>query len=181
MPPRRIWITGSSGAGKSTMARKIAVGLGLVHVELDALYHGPDWTPAEPDAFRAAVMQVVEGAGWVVDGNYRTALGGVVADRAELMLAIDLRVPVTMSRIIRRTVRRALTREELWNGNRERWRNFTRWDPEDNIIRWTWENRHRFHRLALEAERAGRAGGMPCIRLTSAAQVRRFVTYLTDG
>lgn len=82
------------------MARKIAVGLGLVHVELDALYHGPDWTPAEPDAFRAAVMQVVEGAGWVVDGNYRTALGGVVADRADLMLAIDLRVPVTMSRII---------------------------------------------------------------------------------
>lgn len=181
MPPQRIWITGSSGAGKTTLARTIAAELGVIHLELDALYHGPDWTPTEPEAFRAAVTQVVDRPGWVVDGNYRSALDGVVAERAHLVVVIDLPVPMTMARVIRRTVRRAVTRQTLWNGNRERWRNFTRWDPEENIIRWTWDNRHRYRRLALEAERAGQAGGLPCIRLTSPAQVRRFVRYLVSG
>lgn len=181
MPPQCIWIAGSSGAGKSTLARKIAAELGLPHLELDALYHGPDWEPAEPGEFREAVTQIVDRTGWVVDGNYRSALAGVVAQRAHLVVAIDLPVPITMARVIRRTVRRAVTRQTLWNGNRERLRNFTRWDPEENIIRWTWDNRHRYHRLALEAERAGQAGGPPCIRLTSPAQVRRFVRYLTSG
>ena len=43
-----------------------------------------------------------------------------------------------MQRVIWRTLRRAALREELWNGNRETWGHFTKWAPEDNIIRWTW-------------------------------------------
>ncbi len=127
------------------------------------------------------MLEVVAGPRWVVDGNYNGALGRTVADRAELRIAIDLSVPVTMSRVIRRTVRRAVTREELWNGNRGSLRNFTRWDPLENIIRWTWDNRHSYHEKALGAEKAWRAGGLPCVRLASPAQVRRFVDYLTPN
>ncbi|MDQ2845270.1 MAG: toxin [Actinomycetota bacterium] len=181
MPVSRIWITGSSGAGKTTMASEIDRRLQLPRLELDGLFHGPDWTPADPGVFRSAVLEVVAGPRWVVDGNYNGALGRTVADRAELRIAIDLSVPVTMSRVIRRTVRRAVTREELWNGNRGSLRNFTRWDPLENIIRWTWDNRHSYHEKALGAEKAWRAGGLPCVRLASPAQVRRFVDYLTPN
>ncbi len=31
-----------------------------------------------------------------------------------------------------------MTREQLWNGNREPLSNFYRWDPNRNIIRWAW-------------------------------------------
>jgi hypothetical protein len=51
---------------------------------------------------------------------------------------LDLPRGLVMRRVILRTVRRALTRERLWNGNREPLTNFYRMDPEKNIIRWAW-------------------------------------------
>jgi adenylate kinase family enzyme len=39
----RLVVVGTSGSGKTTMAAHLARALGVVHVELDALQHGPDW------------------------------------------------------------------------------------------------------------------------------------------
>ena len=41
---QKIVVAGPSGAGKSTIARKIAERLDIPYAELDAMYHGPDWT-----------------------------------------------------------------------------------------------------------------------------------------
>ena len=43
--PRRVLVAGTSGSGKSTLAARIADVLTVPHVEIDALFHGPDWTP----------------------------------------------------------------------------------------------------------------------------------------
>ncbi|NUT51332.1 MAG: AAA family ATPase, partial [Saccharothrix sp.] len=42
-PPRRVLVTGTSGSGKSTLARVVAEALGLSSVEMDSLFHGPQW------------------------------------------------------------------------------------------------------------------------------------------
>jgi hypothetical protein len=47
-----------------------------------------------------------------------------------------------MRRIIGRTLRRAISRAELWNGNREPWSNFFRADPERSVIAWSWTRHH---------------------------------------
>lgn len=172
-----MWITGSSGVGKTTLARQIAARWGLPHLELDGLFHGPNWTQSEPAEFRAAVQREIDRPSWVVDGNY-TVLGTMIPDRAELRIALDLPTAVTMLRLVRRTARRMITREVLWNGNREQPGSFLRWDPDKNLIRWAWDNRHKYHDQALSAERSWRAGGVPCVRLSSPGQVRRFVSYL---
>lgn len=41
-PARRILIGAASGAGKTTLARRIQARTGLPHTEIDALFHGPD-------------------------------------------------------------------------------------------------------------------------------------------
>lgn len=176
----RIWITGSSGVGKSTLAQSLSARLDVPYIELDALQHGPHWKQMDPNEFRTVVSEAVNQPDWIVDGNYSSVLGTIVAERADLRIALDLPTVQVMFRVVRRTLRRTLTRQELWNGNREPLATLTRWkDPLENIILWTWTNRAQYHRSALAAEQSGRSGGPACVRLTSPAQVRRFADYLS--
>jgi hypothetical protein len=117
---RRILVKGGSGAGKSTLARLLAERLGVPYIELDALHHGPNWTPTPAPQFQ----QIVEAAldddrGWVVDGNYDSKLGRIIVDRAELIVWLDLPLGTKLARLARRTASRWVHREVLWNGNRE--------------------------------------------------------------
>lgn len=111
---------GGSGAGKSTLARRLAATLSLPYIELDALHHGPNWRAASASELQAKVLDALDHArGWVVDGNYDSKLGTTVVDHAELIVWLDLALPTKLWRLARRTARRWLRREELWNGNRE--------------------------------------------------------------
>ena len=116
-------IASASGSGKTTLGRELARRLGVRFVELDALYHGPDWTEATPEELRERVEPLLAGDGWVVDGSYRSKLGDLVLERADTVVWLDLPRRVWLPRLLARTVRRIVRREELWGGNRETWRN----------------------------------------------------------
>jgi hypothetical protein len=47
-----------------------------------------------------------------------------------------------------------ITRAELWNGNREEWRNLRTLDPETNIVRWAWTQHSKYHERAVAEEGA---------------------------
>src|SRR3954449_806769 len=51
----RIVVIGCSGSGKTTLAMRIAAQLDLPHVELDGLFHGPNWVPVAPEVFVSRV------------------------------------------------------------------------------------------------------------------------------
>ena len=133
----RFVVVGTSGSGKTTVAAAIADRLGIPHVEIDGLFHQPDWQPTPDDELGAALSRATEGDGWVVDGNY-TRTRPVTWPRAETIVWLDYPKSLIMRRVTARTLRRVLTRQELWNGNREPWTNLYRLDPEQNIIRWAW-------------------------------------------
>ena len=118
---RRVLVVGSSGAGKTTFARELADRLALPHVELDAIFHQPDWQELPREEFRAAVSVRIAEPGWVVDGNYSKVQDLVLA-RADSLVWLDYSRAVVMRRIVPRTVTRVVRRQELWNGNREPWR-----------------------------------------------------------
>jgi adenylate kinase family enzyme len=117
---RRILVKGGSGAGKTTLGRKLAQQLGVPFVELDALHHGANWTAASAAELQARVRTELDDVrGWVVDGNYDRKLGRELIERAELIVWLDLPLPTKLWRLAHRTSRRWLSNEELWNGNRE--------------------------------------------------------------
>jgi adenylate kinase family enzyme len=116
---RRVVVLGVSGSGKSTVAARLSIWLNAPHVELDALYHGPNWTPPVPDDFRSAIVDVARSDAWVIDGNYVDTAAPLAWQRANLVIWLDLPLILTMSRVLRRSVSRALRKTELWNGNRE--------------------------------------------------------------
>ncbi|MCZ2114716.1 MAG: adenylate kinase [Anaerolineae bacterium] len=138
----RISIIGSTGAGKSTLAERLAGTLGCDYIDLDALNWGPNWTPAPVDILRRRVAEALAGVRWVVAGNY-SSVRAVVWPRADTLIWLDYSLQHIYPRLFRRTMRRILLRESLWGGNRESFR--TQFAGRDSLFLYaaTSYNRHR--------------------------------------
>jgi len=137
--PQRVLVAGTSGSGKTTLANRVAAVLRVPHIELDALFHGPGWTPRP--SFEADVHRFSAQPAWVTEWQYRPVRAHL-AGRADLLVWLDLPRSRVMRQVIRRTVGRRLRRQRLWNGNVEPplWTVCT--DPE-HIVRWAWASHHR--------------------------------------
>ena len=102
---RRFYIVGIAGSGKTTVSRTIARRLGITHVELDALFHGPNWSLPPAGEFDAASGddRARRADDWVVDGNYRSRVGGYLLERATTIVWLDLPLHVCIARVWCRT------------------------------------------------------------------------------
>jgi adenylate kinase family enzyme len=138
--PQRINVIGTSGSGKTMLAAQISQRLGIPHIELDALHWDPNWNPAPREVFRERVIQALGGETWAVDGNYG-AVRDITWSRADTIVWLDYSLPVIMGRVTQRTIRRLVKREELWNGNRERFG--TSFLSRESIIWWALSTYHR--------------------------------------
>ncbi len=171
---RRVSVVGTSGSGKSTLAAALAVALGADFLELDSVYHQAGWEPLPTSEFRRRVASVVAGERWVIDGNY-SKVRDLVWGRADTVVWLDLPRRTVMRRIIWRSFRRAAGRVELWNGNRERWRNLFTLDKEESVVSWAWQT-HAANRVKYEAAMADPGNGhLRFVRLARPAAVRRFL------
>ena len=173
----RVAVVGSSGSGKTTFARGLAEALNISHVELDSIFHQAEWTPINVEEFEARVGEVVRGERWVIDGNY-ASVRDLVWSRAKVVVWLDLPLWRVMQQLVRRTVRRGLARQELWNGNRESWRNLVRRDPDLNILLSAWRTHSRLRvELPLAAE-APRNSQLRLVRLRSHHEADTFLAAI---
>lgn len=170
-------IRGTSGSGKTTMARRISRATGVAHLELDGVFHQPGWQPLPEDAFAAEVAAVAARDAWVVCGNYRQ-VADVLLARADTIVLFDLPRRLVMSRILRRTLRRVARREELWNGNRERWRNLFSTDPEVSVVAWAWRTHAARHEWTAEFLARPPREDLRIVRVASTAAERFFYAGL---
>ncbi|MFC1997214.1 adenylate kinase [Chloroflexota bacterium] len=116
--PRRISVVGTTGSGKTTLARKLFVCLAIPHIELDAIYWGAHWEPLSVVEFRAQTSEALDGNAWVVDGNY-SKVRDIVWDRADTVVWLDYPLPQILHQLLQRTFRRVFLREKLWKKNQE--------------------------------------------------------------
>lgn len=150
-PHRRLVVIGATGSGKSTLASRLSKRLNLTFIELDALHWGPNWTPAPLADFRASVETAAGSPAWVVAGNYHV-VRDLVWPRAEAVIWLDYAFPLVFWRLFSRTIRRGVTGEVLWNGNREKfWWHLKLWSDE-SLFHWllkTYRRRKREYPLLL--------------------------------
>jgi adenylate kinase family enzyme len=137
--PRRILVAGTSGSGKTTLAGRIAAVLDVPHVEIDSLFHGPSWT--RRPSFDEDVRRFSSGPCWVTEWQY-DSVRACLAERADLLVWLDLPLRTVMRRVVRRTMVRRLLRQILWNGNIEPPLRTIFTDGE-HIVRWAWKTHDR--------------------------------------
>ncbi len=114
----RVVVVGTSCSGKTTFSRALSQRLDLPHIELDALYWGPNWTARAPDEFRANVSQATAATAWVCDGNY-ARVRDLVWERANTLIWLNYSFSIVFYRAVVRTLTRIVTRERLFSGNQE--------------------------------------------------------------
>ncbi len=172
---QRICVVGSSGSGKTTFAAALARKLRLRHIELDSIYHQPGWTELHTDEFRRRVGLATDEGGWVVDGNYANHVQDILWNRADTILWLDLPRSLVVRRVIKRTLGRVALRRELWNGNRERWRNVLSRDPLKSVIAWSWTHHGKYIERYAAAMTDPGWNRLRFVRLTSPNEIARFL------
>jgi adenylate kinase family enzyme len=176
----RIVVVGTSGAGKTTLARRIAALLELRHIELDAINWQSGWrdlTGHDPEEFIRRVAEAIAAEAWVVDGNY-LPVRDVVWPRATHLVWLDYERSVIMTRVISRTLFRAVLQTELWAGNRERWRHFLR---PSHPIRWAWSTWERRRRETAEWLARRECAHLVVLRLRRPSEVQQALDLLTGS
>jgi adenylate kinase family enzyme len=67
---KRILVIGSSGAGKSKLARDLGKILNLPVINLDAHFWNPGWVETPKPEWKRKVGELIKGEEWIMDGNY---------------------------------------------------------------------------------------------------------------
>lgn len=162
-------MAGTSGSGKTTLAARTGDLLRLPHVEIDALFHGPGWTPRP--TFEDDVRRFVAEPAWVTEWQY-SQVRSLLGAQADLLVWLDLSRSRVMAQVGRRTLQRRLGRQVLWNGNVEPplWTVLT--DPE-HIVRWAWSTHARTGErvAALQSQRPE----LEVVRLRNRTEVETWV------
>ena len=134
----RIAVMGTSCSGKTTLARQLASLFDRHHIELDALYWGPEWT-ARPD-FVPRVEAALGGERWVSDGNY-SVVRQLVLRRATAVVWLNYPFRIVFWRALRRTVGRLVRKDPVYAQNVETFRGA--FLHKDGIPWWVVRTHHR--------------------------------------
>jgi adenylate kinase family enzyme len=176
--PRRVIVGGTTGSGKTTLAGQIAAIIGAPHVELDALHWEPNWTEAPTDVFRERIAAALNGDRWVVDGNYSVARD-LTWSRADLLVWLDYSIARIYWQLLRRTTRRVRTQEELWSGNRERFR--AAFFSRESLFVWALQTHWKRRRIWPPELAKERYAQLRFVHIRSTGELRALVSALRDA
>jgi len=171
-PGHRIAVLGTSGAGKTLVAKRLAKILGLTYICSDAIYWGPNWTENPPDQRLAEYDKATRAKAWTFDGNVdglSDNKGALILRRADTIIWLDLPRHQVFSQVFRRSVRRAWTKKPMWHNNRESWRGtfFSR----ESILVWSMQTFARRRKLYQSLFTDPNFAHLTRIRLTSRREV----------
>lgn len=168
----RYLIYGVAGAGKTTLAVEMASRTGIPWHDVDALVWQPGWIQVPIHEQRRTVERICATDAWILDYAHRLWIDVPLA-RAEVLVALDYPRWLSLWRVVRRAVARAIDRQPICGDNVETWRQLL---SRESIVVWHFktfgDTRARIRDWVQTPP------GPEVIRLTSPRQTRRWVATL---
>ncbi len=144
--PSRIYVTGASCAGVTTLGAHLATALGVKHIDVDHHY----WLPTEPPfttkrtpTERIESISAAQGDGdWVLTGSF-DGWGDALIANAQLVVFVVTPTPVRMQRLFTREKQRYGSRIEPGGDMHDIHRAFADWASRYDDPDFTSRSRHR--------------------------------------
>ncbi|SFG48620.1 DNA topology modulation protein FlaR [Sporolactobacillus nakayamae] len=108
LPQKRIYIIGSVGSGKTTLARRIAAKTGITAYELDNVVweRHPDGDRRRASAERDCVLQgILQENSWIVEGAHHDTWVLPIMQQADQIIFLNLPNRIILYRIMKRFIR----------------------------------------------------------------------------
>jgi len=172
---RRINVVGTTGSGKTTVAGTIAARLGVPHIEIDALFWKPNWEETPDVELFPKLEDATSGPAWVLDGNY-SRTRPLVWPKTDTIVWLDYSFPRIFFQLLGRTIRRAMTKEPLWDGCVESLR--ISFLSRDSILVWLLKTYWKRRRNLPEALARPEHAHLHVIRLRTRRQTTRWLESL---
>lgn len=116
-------VVGTSGSGKTSLAKELSQRLGIEAFDLDDFYWLPHWTPRKVEDYEQRLDELLEKPQWIISGNYSRYIPQMWS-QADLIIWLDLPLYLLLWRAILRSVRRIVSQELCCGGNVESWSRF---------------------------------------------------------
>ena len=174
----RINVVGTSGSGKTTFSKLLANKLEIRHIELDAIFWGPNWYwPPDEEFFENVKNALNEHKKWVLDGNYTRTIP-IKWQNVDAVIWLDYSFCRTLFQSLKRALRRSLLKEELWQGtgNRESFRRT--FFSKESIILWTLKTHAKVKIKYEKLMNDSQYSKIHFIRLKSPSEASKFLSEL---
>lgn len=155
----RIILLGCAGAGKTTLARRLAAATGAPVIDLDEIWRSRSQTTPE---FRETLARLHAAEAWISDGNFAAVTFDIRLPRADLLVWLERPRLVCAWRAIARVFRAG---EPHQRGDLL------------TVLRFIWGFNRR-NRPRIEAARAQYGAEIPVVRLRTDREVDDFVASL---
>lgn len=177
---KKINVVGTTGSGKTTVAKTIAKILNQPHIEIDQIFWGPNWQkPTNRDFYDRLKLSLENSNAYVLDGNY-TKTNSLKLSHVQTVVWLNLPLNQNFFQLVKRTLARLMDRTELWPGTGNTESIYSHLFTKDSIFYWFLKT-YKGNQIAVKALAENpQWSHLQFIELTSPAQIQEFLHHVRN-
>ena len=150
---KRVLVIGTTGSGKTTMARKVAEIIDGTALDIDDFLWQPGWVQRPKEEMLAMLVEPLSQERWTLSGNNRKNRD-FYWSRADTVIWLNYSFWVVFSRLLMRTIKRVVMKEEVMPGCVETFH--SQFLSKDSLLVWffkTYWHRKKDYRKAINEDK----------------------------
>lgn len=174
----RVVVIGTTGAGKTTMAKRVAEAIGATALDIDDFHWQPGWVERTPAEMIELFREAFQSERWTLAGNHSRTRDFTWGE-ADTVIWLNYSVWVVFPRLLWRTIKRVVTKEEVMPGCVETFR--AQFMSKDSLLVWFfqtfWKRKKEYSKVISQ----DKFRHLTVLEFRHPRQAKRFLKDLRDA